>query len=56
MGNGPSCLGGPGQVPLLPWPRAGPGSGRLPAGAVEIGDYGVRWPTGNRKKKGEIET
>ena len=23
MGNGPSCPGGPGQVPLLPWPRAG---------------------------------
>ena len=25
MGNGPSCPRGPGQVPLLPWPRAGPG-------------------------------
>ena len=25
MGNGPSCPGGPGQVPLLPWPRARPG-------------------------------
>ena len=24
MGNGPSCPGGPRQVPLLPWPRAGP--------------------------------
>ena len=24
MGNGPSCPRGPGQVPLLPWPRAGP--------------------------------
>ena len=27
MCNGPSCPGGPGQVPLLPWPRAGPGIG-----------------------------
>ena len=25
MGNGPWASGGPGQVPLLPWPRAGPG-------------------------------
>ena len=24
MGNGPWASGGPGQVPLLPWPRAGP--------------------------------
>ena len=23
MGNGPWASGGPGQVPLLPWPRAG---------------------------------
>ena len=29
---------------------------RLPAGAVETGDYGVRWPAGSRKKKGEFET
>ena len=32
------------------------GGKRLPAGAVETGDYGVRWPAGSRKKKGEIET
>ena len=32
------------------------GGKRLLAGAVETGDYGVRWPAGSRKKKGEIET
>ena len=47
MGNGPSCPGGPGQVPLLPWPRAGPGgyygvAGRFPVTRKGVCQFGIR--------------
>ena len=46
MGNGPWASGGPGQVPLLPWPRAGPatwsGHNLPPMAAIQQGREFVR--------------